>query len=192
MLLTDCRTGVKDETSLCHARTLPGLLTETLGIAIEEYEALSADMSYAVTGRGMGAGSWTARQFADWVSPKGAEVLAGFAHWHMKDFAAATRNRCGKGWGYHVGAIVKEDSFYDTVVADVLARAGVKAVVTPPAGVEASIREGAGKKILFLVNHTEEKKEVSTQPGWVDALTGAAAGSSISLEPYGVAAIRLS
>jgi beta-galactosidase len=192
VLLTDCRTGVKDETGLCHARTLPGLLADTLGIAIEEYEALSADMSYAVTGRGMGAGSWTARQFADWVSPKGAEVLAGFADWHMKDFAAATRNRCGKGWGYHVGAIVKEDAFYDAVVADALAHAGVKAVVTPPAGVEASIREGGGIKLLFLVNHTEEKKAVGAQPGWIDALTGAAAGSSISLEPYGAAAIRLS
>ena len=35
VLLADCRTGVKDETNLAYARTLPGLLSPALGIEIE-------------------------------------------------------------------------------------------------------------------------------------------------------------
>jgi beta-galactosidase len=36
VLLTDCRSAVKDETNLCHVRTLPGLLSDALGISIEK------------------------------------------------------------------------------------------------------------------------------------------------------------
>jgi beta-galactosidase len=37
VLLADARTGVKDENNLAHERTLPGLLSDILGITIEEY-----------------------------------------------------------------------------------------------------------------------------------------------------------
>lgn len=191
-LATDCRTGVKDETSLCHARTLPGLLSEALGISIEEYEALSSDITYTVTGSVPLPGSFSAVQFADWITARGAEVLAWYEEWHMREFAAATRNRFGSGWGYYVGTIIRNDAFYDAIVADILGHAGVAVEVQPPAGVEASAREGAGKKLLFLVNHTEEKKVVKMQPGKQDLLTGKTTGSTVLLEPYGVAVIRLS
>jgi beta-galactosidase len=192
VLAADSRTGVKDETNLAHARTLPGLLSGVLGIRIEEYEALSADMSYPVTPAADGMAGGTAVRFADWVMPRGAEVLAGWGPAHMKAFAAATRHRAGKGWGYYVGAVVKEAAFYDALAADMLARGGVKAALRPPAGVEASVREGAGRALLFLVNHEEKEMTVPVTAGLDELLGGKKTGSTLVLEPFGVAVIRLS
>lgn len=191
VLLTDCRCGVKDETSLCHARTLPGLLSETLGIAIEEYEALGNDMTYSVTGQPGLPGAFTGTQYADWIKPTTAEVLAGYGDWHMKTYAAATRNRAGRGTGFYVGCVVKEDAFYDAVMAQVLAAAQVTPLVRPPAGVEVSRRVGQGRDLLFVINHTEEPREVAVPAGKTELLSGAQTTDRLTLAAFGVAVIRL-
>jgi len=191
VLLTDCRTGVKDETNLCHARTLPGLLSDALGISIEEYEGLPDDLTYAVAGSKGFPETATAIQYADWIKPGTAEVLAGYTPWHMKKFAVATRNRYGKGVGYYVGAVVKEPEFYDALIADLLKVARVKPVVNPPAGVEVSMRQGKGRKLLFLMNHTEAPQTVTVPKGKRELLTGKVTGDSVRLEIFGVAVIKL-
>jgi len=192
VLVTDLRTGVKDETNLCYDRTLPGLLTEALGIAIEEYEAMDGTMSYPVVGKEGIAGSFTAQQYTDWVTPQGAQALAGYQQWHMRPFAAATRNQFGRGAAYYVGTVVKEEEFYDQLMQHALKSAGVAPLVKPPVGVEAALREGEGRKLLFLVNHTEEKQTVPVPEGKQELLSGKQTGSELDLEPYGVAVIKVS
>jgi len=191
VLITDCRTGVKDETNLCHARTLPGLLSDALGITIEEYEAIPDDIPYTVVGNKGFPETMTAIQYADWVKPGKAEVLAGYSQWHMKKFAAATRNRYGKGLGYYVGAVLKGPEFYDALMADVLKSARIKPVVRPPAGVEASVRQGKGRKLLFLLNHTETEQTVTVPKGKRELLTGKTTGESLKLDVFCVAVIKL-
>ena len=191
VLLADCRFGVKDETNLCHERTLPGLLSEPLGIAVEEYEAIDAETQYAVVGKSAIKGRYTAVHYMDWVEPNGADVLAGFDQWHLDAFAAVTRNTFGKGAGYYVGVVVKEDGFYDQLLADVLATAKVAPPLTPPLGVEATVREGAGKKLLFLVNHTEEKQTVAVPLGKKELIGGGTTQDTLELDAYGVAVIKI-
>ncbi len=191
VLLADCRTGVKDHTNLCHDRTLPGLLSHPLGITIEEYEALADDMAYPILGRGPLEGRYSAIHYVDWLTPQGAEPLAAYDQWHLRDMAAVTRHRFGKGVGYYVGAVVKEEEFYDRLIADLLAAGGVEPPVSPPPGVEVSVRESADRALLFLVNHTEDRQSVPVPPGKQELLTSAQTGEQIELEPYGVAVIKL-
>ena len=191
VLVTDCRTGVKDGTNLCYERTLPGLLADALGISIEEYEAIDDDVEYHVVGKQVIEGDYAAVQYVDWTIAGDAEVLAAFDQWHLASFAAATRNCFGKGSAYYVGAVVREPSFYDQLVADALKTAGVSAVVTPPEGVEVSIREGGGKKLLFLVNHTEDKHTVAVPSGKKELLSGETTSSKFTLDTYGIAVIKL-
>jgi beta-galactosidase len=191
VLLADCRLAVKDETNLCYDRTLPGLLSEPLGISVEEYEAIDDGVEYAVVGRSAIEGRFTAVQYVDWVRPNGSEVIAGFEQWHLDAFAAVTRNRFGKGAAYYVGAVVREEAFYDQLIADVLKAAKVQPPLAPPEGVEVAVREGAGKKLLFVVNHTEEKQTVSVPPGKRELLTGEETADSLDLDRYGVAVIKL-
>jgi len=190
VLLTDCRTGVKDETNLCHERTLPGLLSEALDIVIEEYGSLSADMEYGVAGRGGLEGRYTAVQYVDWVTPNGAETLALYEQWHVEALAAVTRNRFGEGWAYYVGTVVKEDAFYDRLMAEVLSSARVEPLIRPPEGVEVSVRRGNGKSLVFLLNHTEEERAVCVPAGGRELLTDTGTGEPIELNAYGVAVVR--
>ena len=197
VLLTDTRSGAKDEHGRMHERTLPGLLSDALGITIEEYETMmgreaSEGFGYAVVGRAAAvAGEFTAESYADWARATKADVLAGYTDWHMRKFAAATRNAFGKGCGYYVGAVVAEPEFYDAIIADVLKTARVWPVVRPPAGVEVSVRQGKGAKLLFLINHTEQPQEVQVPAGKKELLTGKKTGDSLKLDRFGVAVIDM-
>lgn len=190
VLLADCRTGVKTETGLCHDRTLPGLLAEALGITIEEYGALAEGQKLTVTGQGELAGEYQATLNADWVTPTGAETLAGYREWPLESFAAATRNRFGEGWGYYLGTVVREPVFYDRLVGEMLAKAGIAARVATPAGVEAAARSGNGKELLFLINHTEEPQVVAVPAGKKELLSGETTGETMELGRYGVAVVE--
>ena len=193
VLIADHRTAVKDVNDKCIERTLPGLLSPALGIAIEEYESLSQNpgITYPSTGHDALAGTWTAQHWADWVQVRGAEALATYSTWHMTTYALATRHRHGSGWGYYVGAVVAEDAFYDRLIADVCAKAGITSVIHPPAGVEVCIRAGAGRRIAFVINHSEEPKKVEVPSGKTDLLSGSVTTGTISLDRFGVAVLAL-
>jgi beta-galactosidase len=190
VLVTDCRTGVKDETGLCHARTLPGLLSDALGIEIQEYEAIPDGTTYPVQGRAI-AGTFTGKHYADWLRPTRAEALAAYTPWHMKRFAAATRHRFGQGTGYYVGTVFGEEAFYDALVADVLRTARVRPPVRPPLGVEASLRQGRGRRLLFLVNHAEAPREVKVPRGKRELISGERVRGAVRLGVFGVAVVEL-
>jgi beta-galactosidase len=190
VLLADARTGVKDETNLAHPRTLPGLLSPALGIEIGEYESLGA-VEYPVTGEAPLAGDFTATRYADWTTSTGAEVVAGYDTWPVRDFAAVTRNAHGEGLGWYVGTVVKEESFYDRLVAALMEDAGVSAIVDPPDGVEVSVREGEGRQLLFVINHTEQERVVEVPAGKRELLGGVTTSETLELEPYGVAVVQV-
>jgi beta-galactosidase len=63
-------------------------------------------------------------------------------------------------------------------------------LVTPPPGVEASLRQGSGGDLLFLINHTEEQKTVPVPAGKTELLSGSRTKSELELARFGVAVIR--
>ena len=186
-LLTDLRSGVKTETNLCHDRTLPGKLSEVLGIRIEEYEARQREIP--IVGTTNLPGSATATFYSDWVIPGTAEVLAGYDAWHLQSYAAATHNRFGKGHGFYVGTIAKEPAFYDRLIARVLTDAGVQPFLTPPPGIEIAIRRGADKEIIFLLNSTDQPVTIELPTGLRDAQTGQTCKGPLTLDRFGVAVL---
>ena len=188
VLVAGYRTGVKDETGLCYDRTLPGLLSDALGITIEEYE--TTEEQHPVTGGQDLPGQYVAVQYLDWVVPQTAEPLARYTQWHLKPFAAATRNRSRKGTAYYVGTVIEEPAFYDRLIADVLKTAKVRPVLAPPEGVEVSVRQRERTKLIFLMNHTEQTKTVTVPAGKRDLVRGEKVGDTVKLGPYGVAVLK--
>ena len=195
VLLADCRTGVKDKTNLAYDRTLPGLLTPALGIEIHEYESLKLgitdkeEITYKIQADPQLGGDYTAVHYADWITPTSAEVMARYDQPHLHDFAAATRNKFGKGKGWYVGTIVNEPRFYDKLVVRLLDDAGVKPF-DPAPGVEVATRSGGKHELQFLINHTDEDKSVKVQSGNRELLTGETTKGSLTLKPFGVAVIE--
>jgi beta-galactosidase len=197
VLMTDCRTAVKDETNLAHVRRLPGLLSPALGIEIEEYESLGLGITdketttYKLTMDGAPPEGFTAINYADWITPKDAQAIARFDQPHLERFAAVTRNEFGQGIGWYVGTIVQEESFYDGLIRRLLEDAKTPPIVEPPAGVEVSVRENDQRRLLFLVNHTPEEQTVGVPQANRELITGRQAGRTWKLEPFGVAVIEL-
>jgi len=192
VLFIDGRSGVKDESGLCHERTLPGLLSDALGVSIEEYEAFyESRLSYKVRGSAELPGEYASKRYCDWVKPLSAEALASYGEWHLEGYAAATRNRYGKGFGFYLGCEVEGDSFYDSLAACVLKAAGVEAQKLPE-GIESSIRSGAGRRLLFLVNHSE-KEVLAPVPAEAKGIVGGEGlkDGVLRLGRYGAAVLRL-
>jgi beta-galactosidase len=196
VLLTDCRTGVKDETNLAHARTLPGLLAPALGIEIEEYESLdlgindAEETSYVIRADSLG-GNFKAVRYADWIKPIEAESVAMYDEPQLKSYAAVTRNQAGRGIGWYVGTLVDQTEFYDKLVARLLNDAKVRPIVSPPHGVEASIRSNDRRGLLFLVNNNDQAVDVQVPTGKSELLSGGKTGDILTLESFGVAVIEL-
>ena len=163
-----------------------------LGIRIEEYGALGEDTSYKIKGTAGLDGTYTAIHYVDWVTPEGAETVAGYTdQWHMKPFSAVTVNSFGKGKGWYVGTVIKEESFYDKLIAELLEDAGIRPLVHPPNGVEVSIRQGHGKKLLFLMNHTQQPKTVAVPEGRIELLGNTRTKKTLRLDRFEVAVIHL-
>lgn len=192
VLLADCRTGVKDETNLCHARTLPGLLADALGIDIEEYEAVPTDLTYAVRGRNGLESDFTAQHYMDWLKPRrGTEILADYDQWHLEKFAAATRHSYGKGTAYYVGTRVREEIFYDRLIGHLVRTAGIESPMVPPPGVETTLRQKGKRRLLFLINHLEEPQTVQVPSGKKELIEEKTTGENLTLDAYGVAVVKL-
>lgn len=196
VLLVDCRTGIKDEHNLVYARTLPGLLSEVLGIRIDEYESLrlgitdEQETTYGLQANELADRVFTATKYADWIVPTSAQSIGKYDQPHLRKYAAVTRHSHGKGVGWYVGTIVAEEEFYDALMVRLLDDANIKPIVHPPRGVEIATRSGDNHQLLFLVNHTDEKQSVEVLSGRRELLTGTKTSDSLVLEGFGVAVIE--
>ena len=134
---------------------------------------------------------YTAIHYADWITPTSAKPLARYDQRHLKQFAAVTRNKFGKGIGWYVGTIVSDSAFYDKLIAAVLKDAGIRPLVAPPAGVEIALRSGPKRQLLFVINHSADEKSVDVPKGNRELLADKRTDSTMKLEPFGVAVIEL-
>jgi beta-galactosidase len=191
VLMADCRTGVKDEHNLAWERTLPGALSQVFGIEIEEYGSITPDFSYSMNSDQLFDGSMTATRYIDWINLKGAEAKAGYDQWHLESFAAVTRNEYGRGSGWYVGTVAKEEAFYDVLIDAMLRDAGIEKLLDLPEGVEASLRQGKDNTLLFLINHTEEKKTVRVPEGKKELISNSKTKVELELDRYEVKVIKL-
>ncbi len=147
--------------------------------------------TYPVMGTGEFSGHFTATQTCEWVKPETAETLLEYDTWHLQGMAALTRNPYGSGWAYFAGTNFAESEVYDRLIQDILKRAKIDQEIKLPAGVEMSVREGEGKRLLFLINHTEENQIIQVPGGGKDLFTGAQT-ATVNLGRFGFAVLSLS
>ena len=190
VLLADCRFAVKDENNLCHKRTLPGKLSDALGIRIEEYESVDSGAAYHLS-YGPDGKKFTVEGYTDWVTAAAAESRGKYHDDHLSSFAPVTRHGFGKGVAWYAGAIVVEEEFYDNLVRDLLLDAGIESIADLPNGVEVTVREGDNGRFLFVVNHLASAASVSLPCGGRELLTDKQVEGELGLEGFGVAVVQM-
>jgi beta-galactosidase len=188
------RSGMKNEYDGLWPQRQPGPLEELLGGRVEEFYALDQPVTTTpvVDGGAEGRGD----VWAELLQPLNNETAvtakyepsAGSAGWLDGQPAILTR-QVGKGRITYVGF------WPDAATLAALTAAWVKdADVAPllpnvPDGVEVCERAGDGRKVLVVINHTTETKQVTLPAAMTDLLKGGET-SSVELEKYGVAVLQ--
>jgi len=182
-LILGPRSGMKDAFNRLAAQRQPGPLADLLGGRVEQFYAL--DETVAVDGG-------TATIWAEDLSARAPDTQVllryGKANGWLDGHPAAITRTVGKGRITYVGALV-DDAVLTRLIDGALADAHVERAFATPADVELMTREGEGRRIVILINHGRETREVTLPEPMVDVL-GGGRKTSITLAPQGVGVLQ--
>lgn len=188
VLLADARTGEKDEYNAIHQRKLPGMLSQSLGIEIDDISCMYDNMEFEVKAF---SGKYTVYQYYEWVKPVKAKSKGVYLENRMNGYAVLTRYKYGKGQGWYLGSIIKEDAFYERLIKKLLRQAKSEPLHNAPKGIEVAVREDNSKQLLFLINHTEKPIKVKVPGRHTELLTGEQTHKHLKIKRYGIAVIKI-
>ena len=97
------RTGYADEEAVARHEVMPGTLREAAGLRYEEFTNLTEPVHVLPVGEPTLTGAGTG--WADGLIVEGADVLAGYEHPHLRQFAAIATNAFGSGRVTYVGTV---------------------------------------------------------------------------------------
>ena len=185
------KSGFANENVKVYADAQPHILKSALGISYDQFtfprdvklagmlygaessadSARTADTAANPDNVKLAAGG-EAKVFMELLKPEGAEVLAGYAHYNWKDYAAITRNKYGEGTAYYLGCMT-DDSTLENIIKEVLGSAGVG---LSPYSYPVIVREGKndfGKTVRYFLNYSAKEQKIDYQYGDAqDVLTG--------------------
>ncbi|MFB7633477.1 beta-galactosidase [Streptomyces sp. NPDC056149] len=179
--------GIVDACDRVHPGAYPAVLREVLGLRVAEFWPLAEGRSVAV---GDGALAGRADLWSEEIVLEGATAVARFVDGELAGGPAVTRHAYGRGEAWYVGTRL-EPALLRALLDGVRAAAGVVPVLPGlPAGVQAAVREGAGGRYLFLLNHGSRAVHVALPEPLVDAREPrAAAVTRVALAARGVAVL---
>jgi beta-galactosidase len=188
------RSGMKNEYDGLWPDRQPGPLEELLGGRVEEFYALEQPVTTTtvVDGSADGHGDVWAELLQP-VNDATAVIAkykpsAGSAGW-LDDQPAILTRQVGKGRITYVG-FWPDAATLSALTAGWVKDAGVAPLLPDvPEGVEVCERAGNGRRVLVLINHSTETKQVALPAGMTDLLKGASV-SSVDLQKYGVAVLE--
>jgi beta-galactosidase len=161
-LVVTPRTGVKDDANIVVNQPLPGLLADVCGVIVEEYDALTHEISQALAfDTGPLAGQILPVQtWCDILKPRSAQVLARYTNDYYAGKPAVTRNNFGAGQAIYLGAI-GTDSFYATILNWLLKQNNIQSDIEAPMGVEITKRSQGNQSIHFVLNFTDSAQRIN-------------------------------
>lgn len=189
-LILGARTGYKDASGLCPMRPMPGLVSEWVGVTVEDYTNVShefKDMTLA-----WGDLELAAPTFSETLVPADEEttVLATFTQDYYAGAAALVHRRVGSGEVYYLGACFSEELAREflrvTGVISPLAE-----TISAPEDVEIAVREGREGKWLFVLNYQSAERTLELKVPVRDGLTGEQVQGETVLPPFGVGIYRV-
>ncbi|MBC2664209.1 beta-galactosidase [Novosphingobium flavum] len=177
------RSGMKDEFNRLNPVRQPGPLASLLGGQVEQFYALDEPIE---------VGPGKARIWAEMLAVGGPDVEVvlryGKANGWLDGKPAVIRRKVGKGTITYVGALV-DDAVMHSLIGGAMDAAGVLRDFAVPESVELMTRDGAGKRIVVLVNHGKESREVALPEQMTDLL-GRGKVKQVSLPAEGVAVLQ--
>jgi len=176
--------GVVNETDLAFENGYPGLLAKTLGIWVEEIDALYEGEHNSIV-MSDGSGEYSCGHLADLLHTEGAETLATYGSDFYKGMPVLTKNTFGKGAAYYI-ASDPEMSFLDSFYGQLIEQHDL-ASPESPSGVEITKRYKDGKALIFVLNHNSDATSVELEGSYINLLNDESVSGSLNLGAYDVA-----
>lgn len=171
----------------------PGPLAPLFGVRVEETDSLPADSINRISFTGAGiSGMAKSHSVFEVLVAEGAEIVGSYGDDFYAGRAAVTRKAsAGGGSAWYIGTLLELDGL-TTILRAVLAEHSLIGPYADEAELEFSVREGAGGRISFLLNHADAVVSVKAHASGIDLLTDNAitAGDSITIEAKGVVVLR--
>lgn len=163
-LVTTVMSGLVDENDRCVFGPYPGKLKDTLGIWVEETDALrpyEKNSMKTEEAAGMSKEEYDCGFLCDIIHPEGgAQVLARYGADFYAGVPCLTVNDFGEGKAYYIGT-QPEQAFLEEFVKKICAASGLKPLYEAKEGVEMTLRVSEKAEVVFVINHNKEE-------AWVD------------------------
>lgn len=180
--------GLVNETDLTYLGGWPKTLQETYGIDAKEIDTLYPKDKNSIK---FGNESFEVVDYCTIIEAKEAEVLAKYEEDFYKNTPAITKNNLEKGKAYFIGARTNQEflsKFYDEIVKDLHINE-VEDFISE-CGISIQIRENEDAKYYFVMNFTEEEKNIEIKGSYIDLILGKEAEILNIMKPYGVYVLK--
>jgi beta-galactosidase len=198
-LLTTARTGVKDDANAVVNAPLPGLLAELCGVEVDEYDVLPVDvnvpLALELAGFDANAPTAHARLWCDVLTPTTAQIVGRYQQIpdgpgpYFAGRVAVTLNHIGQGRAVYVGTM-GDAALQQTIVDWLVDTVPVSPALITPDDVDAVERWKGDSRLLFLLNHADDSRDVTLPQQMTDLLTGKVMEGQVALEPKAVLILR--
>lgn len=191
MLIATARSGVKDEANAVVNSYLPGLLAEVCGMEVDEYDVQPSDKAVGLELNLPARTTQTAqaRLWFDVLRPTTSRPVAIYQGEYFSGSPAVTLNHFGQGQSIYVGTL-GDDALHDTLVGWALEALDIRPALATLNDVEAIERWQGNQRLLFLLNHGNETKEIQIDQAYTDLISESLVKESMKLPPFGVLVLQ--
>lgn len=181
--------GIVNEHDLVIPGGYPGNLRDILGIWVEEQDALPENESNRFFYENA---EYPAEMLCDIMHLEGAESVSFYEEDFYRGTPVITKNQFGEGTAWYIGTR-SDRKFYHKLLTDIFRETGVESVMQTPDGVEAAERDNENGKFIFLLNHTNEEKDILMGDNYTEMITGRGikTGESIRMNSKDVAILKV-
>ena len=180
--------GLVNETDLTYLGGWPKTLQETYGIDAKEIDTLYPKDKNSIK---FGNESFEVVDYCTIIEAKEAEVLAKYEEDFYKNTPAITKNNLEKGKAYFIGARTNQEflsKFYDEIVKDLHINE-VEDFISE-GGISIQIRENKDAKYYFVMNFTEEEKNIGIKGSYLNLISGKMMERLNLMKPYDVYVLK--
>ncbi len=171
-LIATYMTGYADENDRCIFGAYPGPLRESLGLWVEETDALRPEEHNSIHTLASPEQHYECGFLCDIIRLEGAKPVAVYDSDFYQDLPAVTVNSCGEGKGYYLASRMQQE-YLEELMESILAANEIEPEFSWNGEVEITSREKDGRTTWFVINHDQKESEVDLgENRYIDLLNG--------------------